>query len=642
MSPPLPGQGPIEARYRALVAVLPDAVVVSDLQGRILEVSDRAAELHGFDSPEEMIGRDGFELCAPEDREQARADLERLLRDGNVRYLQLRMLRKDGSVFLAELSASTVLDEAGQPVALITAMRDVTAREAERRALAESEQRYRALFEHAPVGLGIARPDGVILEANDVLLRQGGYSRGDLGRLNVNDLYADPADRPRALGELRRAGRVAHFETRFRRADGSVFDAVMSLSPVLLEGQPCAQAVIEDVSDRKHVAQELERRNAELLEANRELRRLAREKDDLLAMVSHELRTPLVTGLGYVALVADGRLGDLPGPVASALVTAQRSLERLSRLIDDILAHQRAPRGDPLTLGACDLARLCREAVAELAVRDRDAAARVTLAVPEALPPVRADEERIRRVITNLLNNAVRHAGEAARIRLELERRDDRVRVVVRDDGLGMPAWVRERAFEPFVKSESSREGSGLGLAIVRGILAAHGAEPELTSEPGRGTEVRFWLDLASDAPEPPADRERVPQKAPRRHGHVLVVEDDADAAEFVRLALESDGHRVVAAHDPDAAMRALRERPFDLVLLDLTLGAWSGLDLLSEIRAHPGGHALTVYMFTARAEEAALAAARQRGCDGYLTKPIGLGALLQAVRQALETRPPQ
>ncbi len=267
------------------------------------------------------------------------------------------------------------------------------------------------------------------------------------------------------------------------------------------DGDLATLLVIRDITQRKRDAQALEQRNAELLEMNRRLEKMHQAKDELTAMVSHELRTPLLTASGYVELLLGGSLGPVSDLALSRMRIAQQSLRSMSQLIEAMLTYHavidqefvRPPKLEPFDVGL-----LSQEAASDLEVRSHLGAQQVVVELPEEPVMVVGDADLIRMVLANLLNNAARHAGQGAKIRITVDPEDAAsVRIAVSDDGVGMPPELRERAFEPFVKSASSTEGTGLGLSIVRAILNAHHTDVTLTSVPGEGTCVSFVLPLA-------------------------------------------------------------------------------------------------------------------------------------------------
>jgi CheY-like chemotaxis protein len=320
---------------------------------------------------------------------------------------------------------------------------------------------------------------------------------------------------------------------------------------------------------------------------------------------------------------------------------------RLAGLVDDILSYHRLTgrdEGAKPQLSAFDIGWLCRECCEGFQVRSGRDGESPAVILPDGLPPVVADEGMIRRVLANLLDNAGRHAGTGARIWVDVERTDGEVRVSVHDDGKGMAsgAWIAPE--DPFVGPGSGGAGLGLGLSIVSRLLAGHGTELELSSEEGRGTTASFVLPLgpAGMATEPPAERPApVPEPDPAPGGGpagrtILVIEDDEDTADFVELALSSEGYQVAKAGSAEAALDRLAGGTVDLMLVDFTLPGMSGVEFCRQVKAESATSKIPLYMFTARAEPARRAEATEAGCDGYLVKPISVNNLLARVEEAL------
>jgi len=390
---------------------------------------------------------------------------------------------------------------------------------------------------------------------------------------------------------------------------------------------------------------ELQWRMDELRRANERMEELHRAREEFVATISHELRTPLVTGLGYIELLLAGKLGSVSRDAHRGVEVAERNLRRLAGLVDDILSYHRltvhgaGPGPEPVDF---DLTALCRESVDDFLVRsDRDRA-KVAVRAPEDLPTVVADPEMILRVLANLLDNAGRYAGDSATIEVSLTPlAGEKIRVAVSDDGPGMPPEVSDSITEPFVRGGSGGPGLGLGLSIVRSLLDLHGSQLQIKSEAGQGTTASFDLPVGGPAeaegwsrpvPRPPTPWLAEGRPVPR----ILVVDDDEDTVDFVELALSGEGFRVATAASAEEALERLGEEPAELMLVDLSLPGMSGTDLCRRIKGDPETAEMSVFLFTARAEESPRREAREAGCDGYLVKPLSLDDLLNRVRRAV------
>jgi PAS domain S-box-containing protein len=626
-------------------------------------------------------------MLHPEDRERVLREALLAHESGGTFRSEYRVVRPDGRAIWLRDEAGTVSDDAGRPLFLQGVMFDVTEikeaekvlreakRELERRviertaelsrelqertraeqALRESEARFRALFESAAIGIAIADPEGRLMQVNDAFRRMLGYTLDELRTMTFMDITypGDRADTERLARQVLDGERDSyHLEKRYQRKDGSFFWANLAASAV----RDAAGRVqywlgaVEDMTVRRTAQEELVRRHQELVAANRELERLHRAKDEFVAMVSHELRTPLVTGLGYIELLLEGHLGAVTAEATEGMKVALRNLRCLSGLIDDILSYHSLARRDRRSgpvLVSIDLAEMFRECREEFLVRSGRDGSRVELDLPAGPSPVMADEDMLRRALSNLLDNAHRHAGPSARVRLSAAAGPaGGVRISVSDDGPGMSPEHQDRVFEPFVKLSGGREGAGLGLAIVRSILEAHGTRPDLRSAPGEGTEISFTLPVSASrrrCPRPPgrpaADAESAQDTGAATGGKILVVDDDPDTLELVRTALTVHGLEVLTAGSAEDALEVLSGNGADMLLLDMSLPGMDGAELCARLKAGGAAEDVPIYMLSARAEEPARERARDAGCDGYIVKPVVVAELVRTVQGALAGR---
>jgi PAS domain S-box-containing protein len=377
--------------------------------------------------------------------------------------------------------------------------------------LRRSEELYRAVVQAQTEMVTRFRPDFVLTFVNDAACRALQLSREQVLGKSFLPLLPEE-DRgwvSEKIASLTREQSVCSFDHQVVLPDGErgwthwTNRALFDERGQLVEYQGSGR----DITLRKRAEVALERRNEELARANQELQRLHREKDALIAMVSHELRTPLVTGIGYLEMLLSGAFGPITEKAAAKMQIARRNLGRLAQLIEDLLDYQRLLLGTGRKLGvvAVDLGELLEEVRADTIVARGVEPSRVGLDVPPGLALASANRGMLRRAITNLLDNALLHAGAGCRVQLKARAEaDGRLWVCVSDDGVGIAPELKDRIFDLFVKADESSEGRGLGLAIVRAILHAHGAQIDLRSEAGRGTEVAFRLQPAhDDAPVP-------------------------------------------------------------------------------------------------------------------------------------------
>ena len=236
----------------------PEAVVLVDNAGIVLRANEYFTTLFGY-TAREVIGKPLDQLVAPGDMQQEAASYTSRVARGERVAVETVRRRKDGS--LVDVSILGVPIRVGQgQVAVYGIYRDISEQKRAERNLRESEERYRTLFENAPIGLGVADAHGNLLAFNQSILDPGGWSRDEILDLaNVAHLYADPAERTRVLELARRQGFVRREEVRFRRKDGTAYDALLSLTPITVEGRSGWHAMVEDITERKRAEETLVR-----------------------------------------------------------------------------------------------------------------------------------------------------------------------------------------------------------------------------------------------------------------------------------------------------------------------------------------------------------------------------------------------
>jgi PAS domain S-box-containing protein len=386
----------------------------------------------------------------------------------------------------------------------------------------------------------------------------------------------------------------------------------------------------------------------ERVRAEEALHEASRRKDEFLAKLGHELRNPLAPIRNAWEILRQ------PGIPAEQAEAAQavlgRQIGHLSRLVDDLLDVSRIVEGRlqlhrrPLELAGF-VREHCEDHRALLAARGLA----LHVEVAAGTVPVSGDPTRLAQVLGNLLHNATRftEAGGTVTVRLDADRGAGTSSLRVRDTGVGIAPEAMAHVFDPFYQGPQDvarrAGGLGLGLSLARGLVALHGGTIAAKSEgPGRGAEFTVTLPCTA-ADVLPAEE---PAKSPlpdRRHRRILVIEDNADAADTLRQVLELDGHAVEVATDGLSGLARARVFEPDVVLSDLGLpGEMDGFAFARAVRADPAlsGIPLVALSGYARAEDCRRA--REAGFDEHLAKPLPLDALrtvLQDVRAA--ARPP-
>lgn len=388
----------------------------------------------------------------------------------------------------------------------------------------------------------------------------------------------------------------------------------------------------------------LEAMRKSLLE-NKELIRAAEAKDEFLAAMSHELRTPLTSILGLAETLDDGLLGPLNDRQQNAMRTIQDNGAHLLELINDVLDMTRVAAGEMhLVWDQVPVAQLCDASLRLIGPAAKRKRLRVSVSIDPGARLVRGDSRRLKQMLINLLDNAVKFTPEDGAIGLDVTRDDaaGELGFAIWDRGIGIPADQLERLFEPFVQLDSrptrQYEGTGLGLALAAGMAELHGGRIAVQSAPGQGSRFEIILPwdpglqesaAAGETPELGAETGR-----PALHdgAQVLLVDDNENNLEIISFYLRAQGCRVRTARSGREALASAHAQHPDIILMDVLLPEMDGLETTRRLRAESRFAQTPIIALTALAMPGDRERCLDAGMDDYLSKPIGLKALHKAV----------
>jgi CheY-like chemotaxis protein/nitrogen-specific signal transduction histidine kinase len=371
--------------------------------------------------------------------------------------------------------------------------------------------------------------------------------------------------------------------------------------------------------------------------------RLSHTKDEFLAMLAHELRNPLAP-ISSSASLLSMQFKDEPRICQTSTIIS-RQVRHMSRLIDDLLDVSRVTRGlVKLKLGVVDF----RDIVSGALDQARPLIAEKGHAVQLALPPgpvyVRGDQTRLVQSVANILNNAAKYTPRAGCIALALDSDGGRMRLSVSDNGSGMPPELLPNVFDLFTQGARtlarSQGGLGLGLTLVKRLVELHGGEVSAHSD-GVGLGSRFTLALpcVDAAPETgldggPAQEEGARLERPLR---LVLVDDNADAADSLSTLLGVQGYRTAVEYDARSALRRARaERP-DAMLVDIGLPDIDGYQLAQQLRAMPETRDTVLVAITGYGQARDRERAIEAGFAHHLVKPVDMTALVR-ILEAVES----
>jgi PAS domain S-box-containing protein len=653
-----------QERFRVTLASIGDAVIASDIDGRITFLNGAAETLTGWPASE-AVGRaldDVFKIVHEKTRESVRNPAAMVMRLGRVVGLANHtvLIHRDGSERPIADSAAPIRDGAGAIAGAVHVFRDVTEQRRAEDTLAEQREWLETTLES--IGDGVIATDvhARIEFMNPVAEHLTGWRLDDArGRVCgevfriVNERTRKPVDSPvqRVLAEGTTVGLANH--TVLIAADGRERPIDDSGAPIRNRSGRIVGVVLvfRDITERRRA--ETERHNDaierdRLLQSERAARsdaeRANRVKDEFVAMVSHELRTPLNAILGWTHLMSQSR--DDRDILTRGLDVIVRNTRVQAQLISDLLDMSRIVSGKlRLTIEKIDMKPLVEAAIETV----QQAADAKRIPIHSQLEPTNAiagDPARIQQIIWNLLWNAVKFTPDGGEIVVGLRQRGPDVEVSVADTGVGIRREFLPHIFERFEQGNPSITrrfgGLGLGLAIVKHLIDLHGGSIGAESE-GEGKGARFTVLLPAGSPtEAMADPAQASEPGAFAGGdlealqgmRILVVEDEKDTLEFLGRFLVSRGAEVVRATSAAEALALLPTAHVNVLISDIGLPDVDGYELLREIRrmdaSASGGIpaiALTAY---ARAEDRLLAF--RAGYQAHVAKPVDPSELIATI----------
>jgi len=403
------------------------------------------------------------------------------------------------------------------------------------------------------------------------------------------------------------------------------------------------------IERERELMSELRAREADRTEQMRQAKEAAdeanRAKSAFLAVVSHEIRTPMTGILGMLRLLEGSSLNR---EQKDYVTTMRTSSDAMMRLLNDILDLEKIGSGQmELEAVDFDLPQMVGSVVTLMSAHAAEKGLTLEAKLDNGTPRyVVGDPARLRQVLLNLVNNAVKFTREGG-VTISVgavpgaDPGTHAVTFAVRDTGIGIPPEAQERLFVPFAQAESSTArkygGTGLGLAICKEIVGAMGADIEIDSLEGRGTTFRFTITLPEGRAEAAQSGATGQDEAMRPSGplacppmRILTVEDNAINQRILRSLLEAHGHEVVAAEMAEAALDLAKERAFDVILMDINLAGMSGLEAARVLRSAVSGPnvATPIIALTGNVAQENAQACYAAGMNGFLPKPVRPAAL--------------
>ncbi len=629
-----------QAKYQRLIDNVGEKFIIYShrgISGEMTYVSDGVTDVFGL-SKEEILGKRWFELGSwlPQDTEKAKAYVKQRM-EGKANFMQfeMRFLHPSGTEHTLRVSSHPVRDRNGNIISIDGIAEDIT----EQKRSQERARMAATVFAHSQESIIITNTDALIVDCNPAAGRMTGYSREDLIGRNPR-LFSSgthTAGFYRHLWQTLTSGRVWQGTFRNRRKNGTPYWIEASISPIKDHDGNITQyvAVSRDITRRK---QQLEA----LRQAKRDAQMANTAKSEFVANISHEIRTPMNAILGFTDLCLEGDLGPRQ---RKYLGNVKESAHSMLSLINEILDFSKIEAGK-LVIESIPF-DLSRELdMITTMTRQLIHTKQVELQLLQTLPAstrLLGDPLRLKQILTNLTSNAVKFTNQG-KIQIavtELARDDSSIELEfsVCDTGIGMDTEKLNAIFQPFSQADTSTTrkfgGTGLGLTISSQLIEKMGSSIDVESEPGIGSTFYFRLSFPLlKEEELPDQPENLVQRSYKQlsNTRVLLVEDNEINRELATEILKRNQLVVDTAIHGQDALEKLKQRDYDLVLMDIQMPIMDGYETTWAIRKQLKRGNLPIIALTASTSSVVREKCMRAGMDDYISKPIDIHELMEKI----------
>ena len=614
-------------------------------EGEFLFVNRAWKEALGY-SDEDLRNLTIMDVIHPQNLNHCLEMMQKILADQESQSIEATFVTKDGRKIIVEGNVNCRVEN-GQVIATRGIFRDIS----DSKKTETTLKRQIAAIEATSEGIGILNETGEYIYLNKAHYEMFGYEKEEelLGKTWREIYYPDEIQRlEQEVFPLLSQDSHWKGETTAKRRDGTTFAEEIALTIIEGLGLIC---VARDISDRKEAEQQLQNSYEQLAITNGELARATRLKDEFLANMSHELRTPLNSILGFSESLQEGIFGEISEKQRKPISTIERSGEHLLSLINDILDLSKIEAGKlDLDKDSISLISLCESSLSFIRQQAFKKQIKVQFTPPTLIADFFADERRLRQMLINLLNNAVKFTpnGGAVSLEVSLDCFLDQpiLNFMIKDTGIGIAKEDLPKLFQSFVQIDSRLarryEGTGLGLALVERLTKLHGGRVSVESKIGEGSCFAVHLPyfpvnaLKSDSTISPTSETEVNTPSSIKPALILLVEDNENNSQTISTYLEYKGYRLITASNGKEAIEIINQTKPDLILMDVQMPVMDGLEATRQIRSNPKFTQIPIIALTALAMPGDRDRCFAAGMNDYLSKPIRMKQLVTMIDQNL------
>lgn len=658
-----------QERLQKIVNSETNYVLRTDLKGLHTYWNERFEREFGSMYEEEGIayGDSLKSICSYHHQRTKEVVMACMMNPGSVHQVELDKPGRDGGIKTTLWDFVCLTDASGNPTEMQCMGIDIT----EKRLAEEQVRKLSRAVEQIPLTIVITNLEGNIEYANPYTLQTTGYTQEELLGKNPKVLKSGET----TLEEYQHLwGNITHGKEwkgifHNRKKDGTMYWEQATIGPILNEDGEITHyiAIKEDITERKRIQDELkdlnlhleekikertidiENANLSLLSANEEAQKANKAKIDFLSKMSHELRTPMNSILGFGQLL---QMSELTPVQEKGVQHILDSGKHLLNLINEVLDISRIESGRiSISVEPIEVYDVIHEITDSLLFSANQKSISISSQLNNTIPIyVSADRQRLKQVLINLANNAIKYNNEGGEVNIVVDTKPSTeegftpIRISVIDNGWGIEEKDLDRIFIPFERigaEKTNVEGTGLGLAVVKQLIDLMGGKVGVKSKPGEGS--TFWIELQQcenhlDLIQKEASLNQHAEMNDQT-GTVLYIEDNLPNIELVQEIIETKrkGINLVIHMEGNGVMEKVMETKPSLILLDLNLPDKHGKDILIELKANEKTKFIPVIVISADAMPNQISNLKEVGARNYLTKPIEIKSFLEAIDEVIK-----